>query len=305
MKKKSFTFAIMPSSGHRMRTFSVSSVGLTVLVLSFAVIITSAILFGSLATWKYCKEQREKADEAVQNAEILQEELENELVRIKKSYSNFKKAMDIDLETEADADTDNNMGKGGPKMPELTDISMFDLYSASDGMNGVEIPSVLLESVSMRSDLNKLTILIDEKMEELATTPSIWPIKYEPKEDIWISSGFRRRRSPFTGKWEMHTGIDVPGPSRTPIVATADGTISKIGSDAYLGNYIGIQHSEKFSTLYGHMRSFAKDIKKGTEVKRGDIIGYMGRTGRATGNHVHYEVRIDGKPVNPFNYILE
>lgn len=303
MKKKSYTFAVMPSSGHRMRTFSVSAIGLTFLAVSFAAIFVSAILFGSLATWRYCREQRVKADEAVQNAEILQEELKNELSRIKKSYTNFKKAMDIDLE--AESDTDSTMGKGGPKMPELTDVSMIDLYSASDSMDSIELPPVLLESVSMRSDLNKLTRLIDERMEELATTPSVWPIKYEPKDQIWISSGFRRRRSPFTGKWEMHEGIDIPGPSRTPIIATADGTIAKVASDLYLGNYIEIQHNGKFSTLYAHMRSFAKDIEKGTEVKRGDIIGYMGRTGRATGNHVHYEVRVDSKPVNPFNYILE
>ena len=305
MKKNEYTFAVMPSSGHRMRTFSLSAVSLMVLAISIAVIVISSITFGSLATWKYCKKQREKADAAVQNAGILQKELESELQKIKKSYTNFKNALDVD--TESDSEPDDKMGKGGPEMPELFDIPVFDLYSVNERLDnaGIEFPPALLESISLRVDLNELARRIDEKIVELSTTPSIWPVKFEPKEQLWISSGFRRRKSPFTGRWEMHTGIDVPGPSRTPIVATADGTITKIGSDRYLGNYIEIYHSEKFSTLYGHMRSFAKGLKKGTKVNRGGIIGYMGRTGRVTGTHVHYEVRLKGKPANPVNYILD
>jgi len=305
MKKNEYTFAVMPSSGHRMRTFSLSAVSLIVLAISLVVIVISSITFGSLATWKYCKNQREKADAAVQNAEILQKELETELHKIKKSYTNFKNALDVD--TESDSDPDDKMGKGGPEMPELFDIPVLDLYSVNERLDdaGIEFPPVLLESISLRADLNELVRRIDEKIVELSTTPSIWPVKFEPREQLWISSGFRRRKSPFTGRWEMHAGIDIPGPSRTPIIATADGTITKIGSDRYLGNYIEIYHSDKFSTLYGHMRSFAKGVKKGTKVKRGGIIGYMGRTGRSTGTHVHYEVRRDGKPVNPVNYILD
>jgi murein DD-endopeptidase MepM/ murein hydrolase activator NlpD len=305
MKKNEYTFAVMPSSGHRMRTFSLSAVSLIVLAISLAVIVISSITFGSLATWKYCKKQREKAEEAVQNAGILHKELEIELQKIKKSYTNFKNVLDVD--TESDSEQDDKMGKGGPEMPELFDIPVLDLYSVSERLDdaGIKFPPVLLESISLRADINELIRRIDDKIVELSTTPSIWPVKFEPREQLWISSGFRRRKSPFTGRWEMHAGVDIPGPSRTPIIATADGTITKIGSDRYLGNYIEVYHSEEFSTLYGHMRSFAKGVKKGTKVKRGGIIGYMGRTGKVTGMHVHYEVKLKGKSVNPVNYILD
>ena len=305
MKKKSYTFAVMPSSGRKMRTLSISVVSLIVLAALFAAIIMSAIAFGSLATLRYCKKQKERADAAVQNAKILQEELEIELQKIKRSYSDFKKALDVDVK--AESESDDKMGKGGPKVPELTDVSMAGPYPARKNIDnaGIELPPAMLESTSLRSGLDELTRIIDERMVELSTTPSIWPVKFEPKEQLWISSGFGRRKSPFTGRWEMHEGIDIPGPSRTPIITTADGTITKAGSDMYLGNYIEIRHSEKFSTLYGHMRSLAKGIKKGTKVNRGDIIGYMGRTGRATGTHVHYEVKRNGKKVNPANYILD
>lgn len=305
MKKNEYTFAVMPSSGHRMRTFSLSAVSLMVLAISIAVIVISSITFGSLATWKYCKKQREKTDEAVQSAEILQKELESELQKIKKSYTNFKNALDVDMDS--DSEQDDKMGKGGPEMPELFDIPVLDLYSVSERLDdaGIEFLPVLLESISLRADINELVRRIDEKIIELSTTPSIWPVKFEPREQLWISSGFRRRKSPFTSRWEMHTGADIPGPSRTPIIATADGTITKIGSDRYLGNYIEIYHSERFSTLYGHMKSFAKGVKKGTKINRGGIIGYMGKTGRTTGTHLHYEVKLKGKSVNPVNYILD
>jgi murein DD-endopeptidase MepM/ murein hydrolase activator NlpD len=102
----------------------------------------------------------------------------------------------------------------------------------------------------------------------------------------------------------MHEGIDITAPLDTPLIATADGTIKAISKDRFLGNYIDICHNEKFSTRYGHLNEFAEGIEVGTEVKRGQVIGYMGRTGRSTGCHVHYEVMVHGRRVNPADYIL-
>jgi len=103
----------------------------------------------------------------------------------------------------------------------------------------------------------------------------------------------------------MHTGVDLAARQGTHLVATADGTIVKIEKDRFLGNFIEIWHNEKFSTLYGHMKAFAEGMEQGTRVKRGDVIGYMGKTGRTTGTHVHYEVKLNGESVNPMDYILD
>ena len=187
-------------------------------------------------------------------------------------------------------------------MPYLPDIS--DEYQSADDSIAAEKSYLLEEAAALKSDLDNLTKVVDDRINELSTTPSIWPVKFEPREQLWISSGFGRRRDPFTKRWTTHTGVDVPAPRGTPIVSTADGTISKMGSDAYLGNYIEVRHSDKYSTLYGHMYRFEKGVKKGTKVRRGDVIGYVGRTGRATGSHVHYEVRLNGERVNPKKYIL-
>jgi murein DD-endopeptidase MepM/ murein hydrolase activator NlpD len=270
-----------------------------VLILS-VVVITSFVTIGSLATWRYFSKQSKLTDEAVENYEALQVEFEEQLQKIRKSYSDFKVILGVDEE-----ELNDNAGKGGPKMPYLPDIPIDKLPLDLENIdNTVTKPfSLLMEAASLKCDLDDLARCVSERNIETGTTPSIWPVKFEPKEQLWISSGFGRRRDPFTKRWTTHTGVDIPAPRRTPIVATADGTIAKMGKDAYLGNHIEIYHSEKFSTLYGHMYRFAKGVEKGTKVKKGDLIGYVGRTGRSTGTHVHYEVRLNGKRVNPKIYI--
>ena len=201
---------------------------------------------------------------------------------------------------------DNEKGKGGPEMPGLMSDDIPELLSANEsGYNGApDMSFAMTEAASLNSDLHRLVRIVDARKNELAVTPSIWPVRFEPRSQLWISSKFRRRKNPFTGTWEMHQGSDIPAPRGTPLVATADGIATEVAKDRYLGNYVKIRHSEKFSTLYGHMKGFAEGLKKGTAVRRGQVIGYVGRTGRSTGSHVHYEVRVHDKHVNPEDYIL-
>ena len=293
MKKETYTVALMPSSGRRMRTFSVSTSSLILVLFSLAIVVTLSLVAGSLATWRYCRAQRRMAAEAVQNYEALHKELKE----IRKNYADFRSIL---------VDPEDELGKGGPKMPELTDDDTSELSTVRGAADGIDmnVSSVLLEAASLKADFKILNNIRKEKLAELATTPSIWPVKFEPRSQLWISSGFGRRRNPFTKAWEMHSGVDIPAPRGTPIIAPADGTIEKMGKDRFLGNYMHVRHSERYTTLYGHMNKFAKNVKKGTKVKRGDTIGYVGTTGRSTAAHVHYEVRLNGKRVNPINYIL-
>ena len=96
----------------------------------------------------------------------------------------------------------------------------------------------------------------------------------------------------------MHSGTDFAAPTGTPIYAAADGTISKIGRFGGYGNYIKIQHDSKWQTAYGHLHKFAKGMRKWKRVKQGQLIGYVGNTGRSTGPHLHYEIIRHGKPVD-------
>ncbi|MEZ7196451.1 peptidoglycan DD-metalloendopeptidase family protein [Pseudodesulfovibrio karagichevae] len=130
----------------------------------------------------------------------------------------------------------------------------------------------------------------------LEATPSIWPTSG------WVTSGFAWRTSPFTGKREFHKGLDISAPRGTPVYAPARGTVTYAGRDSSYGLSIRLKHNASLSTRFAHLNRIA--IKSGQEVTRGELIGYVGNTGRSTGPHLHYEVRLNGVPVNPKRYIL-
>jgi murein DD-endopeptidase MepM/ murein hydrolase activator NlpD len=135
--------------------------------------------------------------------------------------------------------------------------------------------------------------------EEADYTPNLWPV-IGP-----ISSSFGEREDPIlgTGEGEFHTGIDISGPLGMPIHATADGVVISAGMENGYGRMVRIDHGHGLTTCYGHMSGFA--VAPGESVSRGQVIGYIGHSGRTTGNHVHYEVRIHNTPVNPHKYLRE
>lgn len=120
-----------------------------------------------------------------------------------------------------------------------------------------------------------------------------------PVDGARLSSGFGMRRHPILGYNKMHKGVDFAAPTGTPIYAAGDGKIDKIGRNGGYGNYIRIRHNGSLKTAYAHLHKFAKGMAHGKWVKQGDVIGYIGSTGRSTGPHLHYEVLVDGKQVNP------
>ena len=130
----------------------------------------------------------------------------------------------------------------------------------------------------------------------LASTPAIRPTRG------WLTSHFGYRVSPFTGKKEFHKGVDIAHRHGTAILATADGIVSFVGKKGAMGNVLVIDHGHGMLTRYAHLKMALK--KRGEPVKRGDIIGQMGSSGRSTGPHLHYEVHLNGVPVNPAKYIL-
>lgn len=126
-----------------------------------------------------------------------------------------------------------------------------------------------------------------------------------PTHFIGIGSGFSSNRlDPITGHYHSHPAIDFRAPMGAPIVATGNGRISMMAWEKGYGNVVKISHAGQITTLYAHMRSFAKDLHAGSTVKSGQVIGYVGMTGYATGPHVHYEFRVNGKAFNPLTIKL-
>lgn len=124
-----------------------------------------------------------------------------------------------------------------------------------------------------------------------------------PINEMRMSSSFGTRSDPFNGRRARHNGIDIAVPAGTPIYATADGVVGRAQWVGGYGNYAEIDHGNSIQTRYGHMSQTA--VVSGQRIRRGDIVGFVGSTGRSTGNHLHYEVRIAGAPVNPIPFIQD
>jgi murein DD-endopeptidase MepM/ murein hydrolase activator NlpD len=128
-------------------------------------------------------------------------------------------------------------------------------------------------------------------------TPSMWPAYG------WLSSPMGPRRDPITGGADYHSGLDIAGERGQPVYATAAGTVSKVGYQGAYGNLIVIDHGFGLESRYGHLQKFG--VKKGAKVQRGDVIGQVGATGRATGYHLHYEVLANGRLLNPLQLLTQ
>jgi murein DD-endopeptidase MepM/ murein hydrolase activator NlpD len=136
-----------------------------------------------------------------------------------------------------------------------------------------------------------------ERREALgASTPSIWPVHG------WLSAGFGMRADPFTGETEYHPGLDISADKGTPVYATASGTVESAGPSGEYGNLIVLAHGFGLMSRYAHLSRFA--VQAGQRVTRGEVIGYVGATGRATGPHLHYEVLANGKLLNPLSLLI-
>ena len=175
----------------------------------------------------------------------------------------------------------------------------------SGGVGGVEnsISSSNRESflIEWREKLTNRVNLLSEKWEEkrsvLKITPTILPVKGIP------TAGFGMRKNPFGQGNEFHTGIDISCPSGRSVYATADGIVVETKYLGGLGKCVTVFHGLGISTKYGHLSKIV--VKEGQKIKRGTLIGYTGSTGRSTGPHLHYEVLLNGKAVNPLEYIQE
>ncbi|MCR5871750.1 MULTISPECIES: M23 family metallopeptidase [unclassified Sphingomonas] len=137
---------------------------------------------------------------------------------------------------------------------------------------------------------------LDVLEQSVIAIPSLQPV-----ENMRLTSSFGVRSDPFHGAAAMHAGIDIPGPVGTPIYATADGVVGRTGRFGGYGNLITVNHGKGIETRYGHLSKIL--VAPNTRVRRGQLIGLMGSTGRSTGSHLHYEVRVDGKALNPMPFM--
>lgn len=172
--------------------------------------------------------------------------------------------------------------EGGPVVDVPPSVDAHEVVEATSGFFGV-----------LGRRLAMVTGAVTTRIADLRGTPSGIPIP-----DARTSSSFGWRPNPFTGEGaEWHAGLDLPAPEGTPVTATADGVVESVGANGGYGLAVVVRNRQDYTTIYGHLRDVA--VRAGQEIARGTVVGHVGNTGRSTGPHVHYEVRRNGRAVNP------
>jgi murein DD-endopeptidase MepM/ murein hydrolase activator NlpD len=192
---------------------------------------------------------------------------------------------------------DNLFGVGGAAPDDLD--PQLELTRRHEGlMREMHRQVDELDSASHRQEetFGSLLDKLEGQRNLLASTPAIQPA------DGWMTSRFGHRVSPFTGRKEFHKGVDIANRKGTAILATANGIVAYAGKQGSMGKVLVIDHGHGMITRYAHLSEALK--KQGEKVERGDIIAQMGNSGRSTGPHLHYEIHLNGVPVNPVTYIL-
>lgn len=296
MRKKSVSIIIVPHKGGRQRNYSLSvkSVRMLIGIIGFVVILLAFFL----GDYLFMRGIRGKY-----------KDLQIENLNQSKTLDQYKTAMD-DLQAKI-----NNFEKYARKINIMAGLRSDQVMTEEPGIGGPNeaqeiIPSnpILDEDLKRLENMNKhaegignnlvkLTAFFENQTTELAQTPSIMPVQG------WLTSAFGYRNDPFTGERAFHSGVDIVTQTGNPIVATADGVVLSTSVDHSGGNTIKISHKHTgYTTVYCHLSKFL--VKPGQRVKRGDVIGLVGSTGRSRGPHVHYEVRKGDKRLNPYYYIL-
>jgi murein DD-endopeptidase MepM/ murein hydrolase activator NlpD len=167
------------------------------------------------------------------------------------------------------------------------------------GLNSPEDTFGLLRDLlqGLETRLQSVQSGVDRRNALAAATPSIWPATG------WLTSAMGNRRDPFTGAPDFHPGLDISADRGSPVYATADGTIRFSGAYSSYGNLVTIDHGFGLESRYGHLST--RDVAQGQAVRRGDQVGTVGSTGRATAPHLHYEVRVNDRLLNPLQFLLK
>lgn len=193
------------------------------------------------------------------------------------------------------------------ELPQLP--SLAGLPSGSLTMNSGSKPNLAMNDFKVKIDGLKDTVdqveqrlqrvyeLRQDKMSFWASVPSVWPVQG------WVTSGFGYRHAPLVGGTRFHEGIDIAGPVGTPIKSPGDGVVTFAGYKNGLGKCIVVDHGYGVTTMYGHNADLF--VAEGERIKRGSVIAAIGMTGRTTGPHLHYQVMVDGVPVDPMKYLTE
>lgn len=283
------------------RTLYLAGIAAVALVLAFAGVLWDyARVKGRLTDAKGYSAQilRQKAEIQHQRRQIQQfaediNHLKSRVVALGALEQKVRMAANLD----DTGDQENIFGVGGPPPDDLdTELELNQKHNSL--IRDMHSQVSLLKTAAQRKQQNLKSLLkgLEAQRNLLARTPNMLPV------NGWVSSRFGYRKSPFNGRREFHKGLDIAAKKGAPVLATADGVVTFCGPKGFYGKSVLIDHGHGIVTSYAHLSKTL--TKRGDKVKRGDTVGLVGNTGRSTGPHVHYEVRLNGIPVNPQKYVI-
>lgn len=308
--KGSWTFLVIPSSPQK-RPFSISVPFIIVPALFFTFL--AILLVASVGAWRPCllhqaevksvdlEAENRSARACIKDQEAKIQLLTQEILKIRERTTYIQTCLGL----RAEASGRGTLAQGGieftpQKAANPTRYSSPELYQDTTPVGATAESLSLRDIGQLDADLKEIIGVLKGRQEKLDHSPSVSPV--DPRQS-WISSSFGVRTSPFSGKEQFHPGLDIAGPERTPIQAPAKGTVVFVGRDGSLGMTVRIRHGSVYESAYGHLSRAA--VKKGQRVDRGDVIGFMGSSGRSTGPHLHYAIEKNGKTVNPLPYMMD
>lgn len=249
------------------------------------------------------KHQIEKLEQMLADKQSSIQNLKVKLIQSKKQLQDLREMelkirnyLGMDSNADKMANQTHQGGFGTLKDETLQEMSGPKTNKAAT----IKKSGLISYSLSLEESMQEVLQSLRQRKEEMKTTPSILPVA---GEEMWLSCEYGWRTNPMTSRKEFHSAIDVAGRWKTPIIAPATGTVSKVGKNHVLGNYIRLEHKNNMHTVYGHLHSV--EVEQGQRVERRDVLGYMGNTGRSTGTHLHYMVKKEDEYVNPKKYILD
>jgi murein DD-endopeptidase MepM/ murein hydrolase activator NlpD len=287
MDKRYSTIIFVPHARAKFRKLKVSHR----LFFSLVSIVTSTLCLSTFFSVQYFTS-------ISQNYELSKLRRENkELQTANEGFSKSVESLRTQLRTVEDRTRKLAIIAGVNTLDETTQGGVGGIRPADLGENPYrdDLDKMSLRSNRLNRDLSVLEQQFVARNEMLSSTPSIAPVRGI------LTDGFGGRSDPFTGEQGTHNAVDISSAIGQAVRAPADGIVVKAEWANGYGNVIYISHGYGYSTRYGHLSGFG--VRPGQRVKRGDVIGYVGSTGRSTGPHLHYEVRLNNNPVNPLEYI--
>jgi len=296
MAKKFLSLIIVPHNKGKSKTITLSkkNIKITAAVAGLLFVVIVVFLVDYFCMNGTRSKYKELCEESAQQKETLAqyEESVNKLEARVKTFDKYRKRLNIMAGLKSEEVLSGEPGIGGGSSEEMP------VLSNSGDLDFSRLQNIDVKAEGIGNNLNTLVNFFENQKLELNATPSIKPTKG------WITSSFGMRDDPFTGKRAFHWGIDIATQYGNPVIATADGVVFQTKTEKIGGRTIKINHPiTGYTTVYCHLSKYL--VKPGQRVKRGDTIGLVGKTGRATSPHVHYEVRLNGKRVNPWYYILD